>query len=74
MIICMDWLERYKVVLNCFDNTFTHVAEDQIVSKLKGISKPVSLRQIYNIQSNKCLRKGCRIYAVWVTNLLLNEW
>ena len=28
MIIGMDWLEKYKVVLNCFDKTFTYVAKD----------------------------------------------
>ena len=73
MIISMDWLERYKVVLNCFDKTLSYVVEDQIVRRIKGISKLVSLRQISIIQIKKCLIKGCKLYAVHVTDLLLNE-
>ena len=23
VLICMDWLEKHKVVLNCFEKTFT---------------------------------------------------
>ena len=60
-------------MLNFFDKTFTYLAEDQIVRKIKGISKPVSLRQILAMQLNKCLRKGCKIYLVQVTDMLLNE-
>ena len=43
MIIGMDWLANYKVILNCFDKTFTYVDEDQIVRKVKGVLKPISL-------------------------------
>ena len=50
MIIGMDWLEKYKVVLNCFDKTFTYVAEDKIVSKINGFSKPISLRHISSFE------------------------
>ena len=38
MIIGMYWLAKYKVILNCFDKTFTYVAEDLIVRKVKGVS------------------------------------
>ena len=46
MIIGMEWLEKYKVVLNCSHKTFTYIAEDKIVRKVNGFSKPVSLRQM----------------------------
>ena len=46
MIMGMDWLEKYKVVLNWFDETFTYVAKDKIVRKVNGFSKHDSLRQI----------------------------
>ena len=39
MIIGMDWLERNKVVLNYFSNTFTYIAEDQILRTVNGILK-----------------------------------
>ena len=35
MIIGMECLEKYKLVLNCFDKTFTYVAEDQIVQEYR---------------------------------------
>ena len=31
MIIGMDWLEKNKVVLNCYEKTFTYIAEDQVL-------------------------------------------
>ena len=50
------------------------MAEDQIVRKIEGISKPVSLRQISAMQLKNCLTKGCKIYAMHATDLLLNEY
>ena len=73
MIIGMDWLENYKVILNCFDKTFTYVDEDQIVRKMEGVIKHVSLRKISAMQLKRYMRKGCKLYAVRVTDLLLNE-
>ena len=31
MIIGMDWLEKNKVVLNCYEKTFTYIDEDQVL-------------------------------------------
>ena len=73
MIIGMDYLERYKLVLDCLCKTFTYVAKDKIVRKVKGISKHVSLRQLVAMQLKNCMRKGCMIYVVWVTELLLSK-
>ena len=73
MIIAMDWLENYKVVLNCFDKTFTYVLEDKIIRKVNAFSKPISLRKIFALQLRKCLRKGCKLYAVKIVDLLLSE-
>ena len=72
MIIGMDWLEKYKVVLNCFDKTFTYVIEDKIVRKVNGFSKHVSLRETSALQLTKCFRKGYKLYAVNIADLLLN--
>ena len=40
MIIGMDWLAKYKVILNFFDKTFAYVVEDLIVRKVEGVIKP----------------------------------
>ena len=73
MIIGMDWLANYKVILNCFDKTFTSVDEDQIVRKVEGVIKHVSLRQTSSIKLKICMRKSCKLYVVRATDLLLNE-
>ena len=53
--------------------TFKYVAEDKIGRKVNGFSKHVPLREIYSLQLRKCLRKGCKFYAVKVVDLLLKE-
>ena len=40
---------------------------------VRGFPKPVSVRQISTMQLNKCLRKGYKLYAIRVLDLLLNE-
>ena len=74
MIIGMDQLAKYKLILNYFDKTFTYVVEDLVVRKIEGVSKPISLRKISSMQLKKCMRKGCKLYAVRVTDLLINEF
>ena len=54
MIIGMDWLERNKVIFNCSSKTFTYIAEDQILRTVKGVPKPVSVRQISAMHMKKC--------------------
>ena len=73
MIIGMDPSERYTVVLNLFDKNCTYVVEDKIVRTVNGFSKHVSLRKISSLQLRKCLRKGCKLNVVKVSDLLLNE-
>jgi len=43
----MDWLEKHKVILNCFEKTFTCLNEKEETVVVKGIPREVSVRQIY---------------------------
>jgi hypothetical protein len=70
IIIGMDWLERHKAVLDCYEKTLTYKDENDTVRTIQGIRKLVSVRQISAMQFKKCMRKGCQIYAIQVTNLL----
>ena len=45
--------------------------ENNISRTIQGIRKPV--RQISTMQFNKCISKGCKVYAIQVTNLLERE-
>jgi hypothetical protein len=65
----MDWLEKHKVILNCYEKSLIYRDEKNTVRTIQGIRKPVSVRQISTMQFKKCMNKGCQV-VVQVTNLL----
>ena len=44
ILIGMDWLEQHKVVLNCFDKTFTCVNNNEQPVIVKGIPRKTVVR------------------------------
>ena len=44
MLIGMDWLEQHRVVLNCFDKTFTCVNNDGETVNVRGIPRKTTIR------------------------------
>jgi hypothetical protein len=70
MIIGMDWLEQHQVVLECYTKILSYKDDFGTVRTTQGIPKPVSIRQVSAMQLKKCIRKGCQVYAIQVTNLL----
>ena len=44
MLIGMDWLEQHRVVLNCFDKTFTCINSDGKSINVKGIPRKIAIR------------------------------
>ena len=64
----MDWLEQHKVVLNCYDKTFTCVNSKEQPVKVKGIPRKTVIRQISALQLKRAVRKGCKAYAVTITD------
>ena len=67
-LIGMDWLEQQRVVLNCYDKTFTCINNDGKLISVKGIPRKITVRQISALQLKRVVRKGCKAYAVTVTN------
>eukprot|EP00253_Pinus_taeda_P008878 PITA_08878 len=64
LIVGMDWLESHKAILDCYNKTVL-IRNDQGETKvIKGIRRDVTLRLISAKKVNKCMRKGCKIYAV----------
>jgi hypothetical protein len=70
MIIGMDWLEQHKAVLDCYTKLLNYKDDFGTTRTTQGIPKPVSVRQVSAMQLKKCMRKGCQVYAIQVTNLL----
>ena len=68
LLIGMDWLEQHKVILNCYDKTFTCLNSDGKPVSVKGIHKKTTIRQISTLQLKRAVRKGCKAYAVTITD------
>ena len=68
ILIGMDWLEKHRVLLNCYDKTFTCINSDGKSISVKGIPRKTTVRQISALQLKRVVRKGCKAYAVTVTN------
>ena len=68
LLIGMDWLEDHKVVLNCFDKTFTCTDNNGNNIKVKGILRKVTIREISALQMKRFVRKGCKLFAVYIMN------
>jgi predicted aspartyl protease len=49
IIIRMDWLEKHKVILNCYEKFLVYKDENNKVKTVQGIKKPVSFRKISTI-------------------------
>lgn len=68
VLIGMDWLEKHRVVLNCFEKTFTCLNEEGENTLVKGIPREVFVRQISALQMKRFARKGCKVFVVYVMN------
>jgi hypothetical protein len=59
IIIRMEWLERHKEVLDCYEKSLNYKDKNDIVRTIQGIQKAISVRHISTMQFKKCMRKGC---------------
>ena len=68
VIIGMDWLEQHRVVLNCFDKTFTCLNNEGEVVIVRGIPRKTTIRQISALQLKRVILKGCKDFSITITN------
>ena len=68
LLIGMDWLEQHRVILNCYDKTFTCLNSEEKPLSVKGILRKTTIRQISALQLKRDVRKGCKAYAVTITD------
>ena len=62
----MDQMEKFKVVLDCYNKTFTCVDERGNIINIKGVSRLISIREIISLQVKRCIRKGCKLLVVHI--------
>ena len=56
------------MILNCYDKTITCINKDGKPISVKGIPRKTTVRQISSLHLKRAIRKGCKAYAVTVTN------
>jgi len=66
ILIGMDWLDKNHVVLDCHKKTFTCLDGNGKHIIVKGVPRPISIREILALQLKICFRKGCQLYETHV--------
>jgi len=57
ILIRMDWLGKHHVVLDCNNKIFTCLDEEGKHSTVKGVPRPISIRDISDLQLKIFFRK-----------------
>jgi hypothetical protein len=73
ILIGMDWLDKHHVVLDFHNKTFTCLDRNGKHSTVKGVPRPISIREILALQLKRCFRKGWQPYVLQ-RNPLANKW
>ena len=68
VLIGMDWLEQHRVVLNCFDKTFTCINNEGETVTIIGIPSKIASGKIFAFELKRFFRKGCKYFVVTVIN------
>ena len=63
-IVGMDWLESHQDVVDCYNKTILFKNDQGEPIVIEGINCDVTLHLVSSKKVNKCMRKGCEIYAL----------
>ena len=63
VLIGMDSLDKHHDVLDCHNRTFTCLDGNGKWSIVKGVPRPISIREISALHIKRCFRKGCQLYV-----------
>jgi hypothetical protein len=64
--IGMDWLDKHHVDLDSHNKTFACLDGNRKHSTVKGVPRPISIREISALQLKRYFRKECQLYAAHV--------
>ena len=66
LLIGMYWLEKHRVILNCYDKKNSCLDEESNTIIVKGIPRKITIREISALQMKRFVRKGCNFFAVYI--------
>lgn len=64
VLIGMDWLEKHRVLLDCYNKTFSCIDDEGNKISVRGIARKVMIREISALQMKRSVCKGCKVYVV----------
>ena len=73
LLIGMDWLEKHRVMLNYYDQTFTCLYDKGDTTLVKGIPRNVTILEISSLQMKRSVCKGFKFFAVYVMDNKEND-
>eukprot|EP00253_Pinus_taeda_P005349 PITA_05349 len=66
ILIGMDWLEKHWSLVDCKTKIIYYKDQQGNNKEMQGIKRPVQVQLITANQLVKCIRKGCKVYAIQV--------
>ena len=68
VILGMDWLYAHNAKVDCQHKRVECVDEFGISRVIFGVKRPVSLRMISAMQLRRCMRNGCQLFAITISD------
>ena len=68
MLIGMDWIKKHRLVLNCFDKTFTCINNEGETVTIMRIPRKIAIKQISALQLKGAVQKVCKAFSITVTD------
>ena len=66
MLIGMDWVEKHRVIFNCYDKTLSCIDKESNTILVKWIPSKTIIREISTLQMKRFFRKGCKVFLVHI--------
>ena len=64
LVIGMDWLEAHQAWVDCYGKRILGINDEGEATQIQSIKRKVSLRYIFAMKMERCLRKGCQAYVI----------
>lgn len=68
VVLGMDWLYAHSAKMDCRQKRVDCVDDVGISREILGVKRPISLRMISTMHLRRCMRKGCQLFAITISD------
>lgn len=68
IILGMDWLNQHQATIDCSSKIIKCIDDFGASKSISGIKRPISIRTISPKQLQRCLQKGCKLFAISIND------